>query len=196
MMRFKILYAGIVVLVCASFGCSQNSRQASSEIHQHDTSNHMPSSLGDLCSKIRTRIAKINTTGTTPQLTNELADLVAWTPEFAADTNIAEQLWIPIYEQSEQLRLSIIKDDKQWDATRLDQITQLCLLSEQAWRSLKPNEQNARFQGHSHDDHEHSHDDHAHSHDDHEHSHDDREHSHGEHDPSHGDHEQDKQVSR
>jgi len=214
-MRPRFLYAGMAILLLAGGGCSQTPTEEAAHVHQHDTASHMPSSLGDLCRKVRRCLAELKHGGKNSQLTNELTDLVSWTPEFAADTNIGEQLWIPIYQQSEQIRLSILKNDQQWDTTRIDQITQLCRLSEEAWKSLKPDERIARFQGHSHDDHGHSHGDHEHGdhehgdhehgdheHSDHEHSdHDHSDHDHGDHDHGdhdHGDHEysQNEQVTR
>ena len=147
----------------------------------------MPRSLGDLCGKIRDRLTHLKSDQSDADVKAELADLISWAPEFAADTNIDESRWIPIYESSEEIRLSIETNTNQWDEARIKQITNLCQISEDAWLSLDPKDRVDRYQsddhdhGHSHesmittmdchDDHDH---DHGHSHDDHDHARDEQ----------------------
>ena len=182
-MRSLILPILLASLGYACTGCSKESSQATDHVHHHDTENHMPTSLGDLCSKIRRRLNLWENGQTNLQLQAELTDLVSWAPEFAADTNVDERLWIPIYESSEQVRSSIETNGNEWNEPRLDQIARLCQLSETAWSSLEPDERIPRYQAHSHAEHDHSDDHSDHDHSDHDHS--DHDHSDGDH--SHGD---------
>ena len=185
-MRHLLLVAYIACLGWASVGCSQQANQTATHDHHHETAPHMPSSLGDLCHKMRNRLKMINKRQTSPQLEAELTDLVSWAPEFAADTDIEESLWIPIYESSEQVRASIEKDANLWDQSRVENIAQLCQLSEDAWMTLDADERIDRYQPHSHHDHDH----HDHDHTDHDHT----DHEHSEHDD--GDHQPRDQMKR
>ena len=188
-MRTLILAASIGILCIACGGCSSEENQTDDHAHHHEIAEHMPRSLGDLCGKIRDRLKHLKSDQSDADVKAELADLISWAPEFAADTNIDESRWIPIYESSEEIRLSIEKNTNQWDEARIKQITNLCQISEDAWLSLDPKNRVDRYQsddhdhdhGHSHDDHDH---DHGHSHDNHDHVHG---HSHDDHDHDHGD---------
>ncbi|MEM9368175.1 MAG: hypothetical protein AAGD07_19440 [Planctomycetota bacterium] len=84
----------------------------------------------------------------------ELTDMASWAPEFAADTDISEQRWIPIHQLSERLRLSIQAAPEDWGRSRRDLFIRLCQVSEDAWSSLPPDKRSNRFQAHDHD-HEH-----------------------------------------
>ena len=191
MMSPRFLYAGIAVLMVACGGCWQSSMEMPEHDTEHENVGEMPSSLGDLSYKVRLCLAELKKDGTNGTVTDELTDLVSWAPEFAAETNIGEERWIPIYDLSEEIRLSILKDGQQWDSARIEQVTHLCELSEMAWESLRADERIARFQGHDHGDHDHDHGDHAHGdhdHGDHDHAHGHDDHDHGDHDHDHGDH--------
>ena len=190
-MRFLLLCVSMATLTWVGAGCSKESNHSTAHEHHHETASYMPNSLGDLCRKIRDRLKQLENDQSNPQLKSELTDLVSWAPEFAADTNMDERLWIPIYESSEQVRSSIENKTDQWEKSSIEQITQLCKISEDAWKSLDPNERIERYQAHSHDKHSgHDHGDHEHGdheHGDHEHGdHDHGDHDHGDHD--HGDH--------
>ena len=186
-MRLVLLGMSILSLCVACAGCSRASSQAKSQVHSHETVNHMPKSLGDLCQKILVRLDKYQNGDASDQIKSELTDLVSWAPEFAADTDLSERLWIPIYQASEKLRSSIESDKTRWDQQRVEEIAELCRISEQAWLTLDPEKQIERYQDHSHDEHHgHSHEHHDHDHGDHQHEHAD--HDHGEHHHEHGDH--------
>ena len=196
-MRLVLLGMSMLSVWVACAGCSQDSSQTKSHVHSHETVNHMPKSLGDLCRKILVRLEEYQNGDASDQIKSELTDLVSWAPEFAADTDLSERLWIPIYQASEKLRSSIESDKTRWDQQRVEEIADLCRISEQAWLTLDPEKQIERYQDHGHDEHHgHSHDHHDHDHGDHhnehgerEHGdHDDHHHEHGDHDHEHGDH--------
>ena len=193
-MKFQEL-AFLLWLFTIITGCGTSTDSHSSDGgHHHDVPPHLPTSLADLCQAVETRLQQLEVESDDAKLKSELTDLISWTPEFAADTDMSEQRWIPIYELSEELRLSIDKQPRDWNLQRLDQITRLCQISRDAWRSLEPQQRIDRYQGHDHGD-EHGHgDEHDHG-DEHEHDHGD-EHDHGQdehpHDDGHGHHQNDK----
>ncbi|MDB4759938.1 hypothetical protein OAG34_01845, partial [bacterium] len=149
-MRNFLLFLSMASVAWACVGCSKSPSQTDSHEHHHDLANHMPTSLGDLCRKMRIRLQQINNGQTSPVLKSELMDLVSWAPEFAADTDIAESRWIPIYESSEQVRGSIGNQSDQWDQANIAKISHLCQLSEDAWLTLDPDKRIERYQAHSH----------------------------------------------
>ena len=175
----------LLVLVLPMIGCGQESTKTSLHDHEHEVPAHTPRSLADLGKKIRARVATLEKTPDDVSAVSELNDLISWSAEIAADTDISEERWIPIYELSESIRVSIEDDAQNWETQRCDQAIRLCQLTEDAWRSLAPNQRRERYLGHSHD-HDHSHGDHGHSHGEDGHSHGEDGHSHGKDGHSHG----------
>ncbi len=190
-MRNLLLFLSLASGAWACLGCSKDPSQTDTHEHHHEVASHMPTSLGDLCRKMRDRLQQINNGQTSVEVESELIDLVSWAPEFAADTDISESRWIAIYESSEQVRTSIGNESDQWNQSKIDEISQLCQLSEDAWMTLGADKRVERYQAHSHHDHDHGDHDHGdHSHGDHDHGdHDHGDHDHGDHD--HGDHSHD-----
>ncbi|MEO1526345.1 MAG: hypothetical protein AAFX06_12975 [Planctomycetota bacterium] len=198
----------ITLCVALSFtGCSGNEEPP----HEHAAPAHMPRNMADLSDKIRRRLERVEAREDATAVA-ELSDLIGWTAEIAADTEIGEGRWNPIYELSETLRLAINQSPKDWSSGRRDQAVELCQLVEDAWESLAPQDRVDRYLGHDHGHgghdhghshghgdhkhgdhgHGHSHHGHSHAHGDHNHRHgeDGHGHRHGEHgDHSHGDHE-------
>ena len=152
-LRCSMLLALVIV------GCGVDDH--GEEDHDHDVPDHLPTSLADLCHMTRERLDVLESQPENVVAKQELADLVAWAPEFAADTPMQERRWIPIYEASEALRLQILDAPEDWDLQRRDQTTRLCQIAMDAWRSLPTDKQIDRVMGHYHDDHEHDHDEHS-----------------------------------
>ena len=181
-------------LMCITMsGCDRSEEpNRAPDAHHHDAPSHMPRSLQHLCDQIRIRLSALQIDRSDARLHSELTDLISWAPEFAADTDIGEQGWIPIYDLSEKIRTSIQDDPKDWSVERCDQVTRLCQIAEDAWQSLQPNQRVERYRGHHHSHDEHDHGDHGHDehdHDEHDHDeHDHDEHDHDEH--GHGDHDE------
>ncbi|MGI9471897.1 MAG: hypothetical protein ACR2NZ_10215, partial [Rubripirellula sp.] len=105
--RWPPRFAVSIAVGCLLFisGCSSDPEKTSLFDHSHETPGHWPRSLGDTSVKIRERLERLDTKDTSAA--DELADLVSWVPEFAADTSVSETQWDPIYEASESLRLRL-----------------------------------------------------------------------------------------
>ena len=179
----------LLLLLTLLVGCGAESDKTSLHDHEHAVPEHEPRSLADLGKKIRARVAVLEKTPGDSDTVSELNDLISWSAEIAADTNISEERWLPIYELSESIRVSIEDDAENWETQRCDQAIRLCQLTEDAWRSLPPDQRRERYLGHDHD-HDHHHGDHGHDHGDHGHGHNhgDHGHDHGDHGHDHGDH--------
>jgi hypothetical protein len=100
-----------LLTLCGSSLPGCGSETASLYEAEHVTPAHWPADLADAAEKIRERIALVNAedremAGTAER---ELIDLVKWTPEIAADTDMTESDWLPIYEQAERLRVQLSK---------------------------------------------------------------------------------------
>lgn len=186
--RFRISMrtwsVSLIALVClVAAGCVAESGEKTSS-HEHHVPEHWPTSLWDLSQKIRSRLAEMKAAPQDERVRSELIDLIGWSAEIAADTNIGEQKWIPIYELSEGIRKWSDRDPSQWDTERRDQAIRLCQLIEDAWRSLDPSDQVDLYvipeDDHDHDEHDdHDHDEHD-DHDEGEHDdHDEGDHGQG-----------------
>lgn len=187
----------LVAILALVIGCGSEAESELAHGHSHDQPKHTPVSLMDLSSKIRARLVKLEESPDDTGVQSEIADLIGWSAEIAADTEVEEAQWLPIYKLSESLRLSIADEPALWDAERCRQASQLCQLAEEAWQSLPVEQQVERYSGHDHGhgDHGHDHGDHGthdHDHGDHGHDHDhgahDHDHDHGDHEHDHGDH--------
>ena len=107
-------------------GCSADATPKTSHFeHDHIVAPHWPNDLADAATKIRERLAWLQD-GPTPALhdhehhhdhghddhhdhghelnpTAEIVEIVSWIPEIAADTNLCEADWLPIYHATESL---------------------------------------------------------------------------------------------
>jgi predicted transcriptional regulator YheO len=92
----------IQLLVLASFmGCSTNSEPKMSLFeHDHEVAAHWPSDLSDVAVKLRERLSSEDAN---EQIMLEIEELVSWTAEVAADTNLSESDWLPLYHATESL---------------------------------------------------------------------------------------------
>ncbi len=105
--RLHLLF-GIVLFSLLLFisGCA--SEKESLHEHDHEVPAHWPSDLNQAAERIDGRILALQTSELSAEsrssMTSELKDLIEWAPEVAADTDLAETDWIPIYELSEAIR--------------------------------------------------------------------------------------------
>lgn len=112
-MRLPLLGLAIMVLICIGCGSEKESLME----HDHVEPDHWPSGIVDAADSIDERVAALqvagNAGGTDERavMMDELTDLVEWSPEIAADTDLPEEQWIPIYEVSETLRGHLIAGD-------------------------------------------------------------------------------------
>ncbi len=78
--------------------------------HTHSEPRHWPDDLAEAATFILQRVESLH--ASEPSLADEermetiheLQDLVEWSPEVAADTDLSEEKWIPIFELSEAIR--------------------------------------------------------------------------------------------
>lgn len=117
------LWAWLLVLVLVT-GCGKEKETLFEE--EHDLPPHWPSSLADAAERIEQRLDRlVKGSGVSEsqavqqevdrkemeQCESELRDLVEWIPEVAADTDLTESQWLPIYEMCEVMREHLSRSD-------------------------------------------------------------------------------------
>ena len=112
----KLIVLAAVLLIA---GC-HTEKESLHEL-DHEVPPHWPSSIFDTAIKIQERLdalldgaadsVETGSADSEATIRSELLDLVTWAPEIAADTNLTEQQWIPIYEMSETIRKHLASDD-------------------------------------------------------------------------------------
>lgn len=111
---------GVWLLSCLLLtGCGAEKESLFEE--EHDPPAHWPSSLTDAADNIEHRLSRLESvrsesnheTGRAgpAQFESELRDLVEWIPEVAADTDLREEHWLPIYEMCEVMREHMSRGD-------------------------------------------------------------------------------------
>jgi hypothetical protein len=71
---------------------------------EHELPAHWPTSMADAIHKIDERLKRLDTDANDAQVDQELRELVEWIPEVAADEELSEEQWMPIYELCEVMR--------------------------------------------------------------------------------------------
>lgn len=99
--------AALLMVVCLLMGCVQE--KDSLHEHVHDEPEHWPTSMVEAADFIESRVEQLDAADTTSdesiaRIVSELKDLVEWSPEIAAESDLAEEDWLPIYEMSEAIR--------------------------------------------------------------------------------------------
>ncbi|WP_259634815.1 hypothetical protein [Stieleria sedimenti] len=99
-----------MALLLGVIGCvgEPGSPKTSHFEHDHEVAKHWPSDLADASAKLRARLDAIEAAvdenpDEAQQLADEVAEIVSWVPEIAADTNLSEQDWIPLDHAAESL---------------------------------------------------------------------------------------------
>ncbi len=100
--RWFLQWSLLSILSVALVGCSES--QDSLHGLDHVVPAHWPSSLQDAADKIEQRVTSIHSQTESEAARDELLDLIEWAPEIAADTDMSEEQWLPIYRMSETLR--------------------------------------------------------------------------------------------
>jgi hypothetical protein len=121
----------LLVWVVPLVGCGDS--RASLHEHEHETPMHWPHDLKDAARKIRERSAVLDSDESSAyeQAFAELRDLIEWTPEVAADGDLSEQQWMPLYKESERLRQEL-HDPKIKPAIAAEQLKAFCELLEKS----------------------------------------------------------------
>jgi hypothetical protein len=137
---FRFLY--MILLAVAVTGCGNRSSDGEYEKVEHFVPAHWPSDLLDASSKIDERTSQLSgqAKADAPAIERELRDIVGWVPEIAADTDLSEEQWNPVYFASEKLSKRLSKMPRPLDDATLKAIDEYRnLLSETA--KLLPQEE-------------------------------------------------------
>jgi hypothetical protein len=113
-------------------GCVHDGESKTSHVeHDHEVAPHWPNDLADAAIKLRKRLdAPIS--NRSKQVAKEIADIVSWVPEIAADTNLSEQDWIPLDTASDSLSAKLQSTDNEMTDECRRQTVALCELIEQS----------------------------------------------------------------
>ncbi len=106
------------LLLCIVIGCAEGKES----LHEldHELPPHWPTSMSDAAAQIEERITLDSSSPYHSEARGELEDLVSWIPEIAADTDLTEADWLPIYELSETLRKHLAAGDVDVDVFKDD----------------------------------------------------------------------------
>ncbi len=116
-------------------GCfSSDSAKTSLFEEDHVNPLHWPSGLSDIATKIRARIST-EVQPTNPKTAKEIEDLVSWVGEIAADTDLSESDWVPLYSLSESVIVNLRTSPEEFSEADREAIENLCVLIEET--SLK-----------------------------------------------------------
>jgi len=133
------VWMGCLAAVVLLVGCQGEGDSSKKTLFddEHELAAHWPEGLADLRLKLQTRLEQLVAQperSEDSQLYAELVDLVAWTPEIAADTDLTESQWLPIRNAAEAIRKSV--QGAGWTDSTKDQVAELCKLLEQAEQQL------------------------------------------------------------
>lgn len=118
---------GIAISLFA-FGCNGEKKSLYGDL-DHVVPNHWPSDVTQAGQMMKQRLEKVKLNGQDLQTEAELLDLISWAPEIAADTDLGEEHWQPIYDLSESLhRKFLAGQDTQSTAQEIEQLCNLLLL--------------------------------------------------------------------
>lgn len=101
---------GLALLLAALLpGCAKEAESLYAE--KHVVPAHWPESIGDAAAKLAERMNQLQSDPTITvdreSVEKELIDLIEWTPEIVADSNVLEEDWLPIYDQCEKIRKAL-----------------------------------------------------------------------------------------
>lgn len=159
--RKSIASTAILLLLIMPFlGCTTDTAPKTSHFeHDHDIAAHWPSDLADAATKIRDRMAWLKD-GKVPESHDhesdhhddhhehdhdhdhghehdsdpllEIVELVSWIPEIAADTNLFESDWLPLYHATESLSANLQSAGDVLTDNNRQQLESLCQLVDDA----------------------------------------------------------------
>jgi hypothetical protein len=107
-------------------GCTKNDSEAKTSLfeeHHHEPA-HWPDDLGDVALKLRKRLSS----EVDEKSLSDIKELISWTAEVAADTNLAESDWMPVYQATESLSKKLRTDSKTLTPENRTQVEALCKL--------------------------------------------------------------------
>jgi hypothetical protein len=137
-----------LLLFLLSFAGCQSEQRDSLHQMEHVTPAHWPNDLQDAALKIKDRFDHLQSVGPEPTaddkskvVQKELAEIVGWMPEVAADSFIDESQWEPVNEASLELSASLEKLSlpiAPATATEITQFVQLLSKTAQLEAANKP----------------------------------------------------------
>jgi len=95
-------------LLLAVFGGCRKESGANEEHLAHLLPAHWPENLADACLKLDHRLTALQVDEQAQPERKELVEIISWLPEIAADTELNEAQWQPLYDQSESLRTKLL----------------------------------------------------------------------------------------
>ena len=133
-----VLRISICVLALVCLGCA--AEQESLHEHDHEVPPHWPINMFYAAELIKERVDRLGQDQTvasseSQSMKEELLDLVEWSPEIAADTDLSEEDWIPIYTASEGIRKNMMSATG-FDGALASDLEELILLLQNAHESL------------------------------------------------------------
>lgn len=128
----------LAVSLLAAAGCSPTEGGPRTSLYEvrHVQPDHWPADLADLADKLRARIAVLDENPADGTASQELTDLVGWAAEVAADTDLTEAQWLPIYQRTEALRRSLRAARYAWTESNLERAADLAERIERAAERL------------------------------------------------------------
>ncbi|HBJ35678.1 MAG TPA: hypothetical protein DDZ51_13220 [Planctomycetaceae bacterium] len=132
----------MMLVVVASTGCGNPSQDGDYEKVEHFVPAHWPNDLLDASAKIEERTSQLKGQPATDAkaIEDQLRDIVGWVPEIAADTDLTEQQWNPIYFASEKLSKRLAKMPRPLDDATLGAIEDYRKLLSETAKLLPPEE--------------------------------------------------------
>jgi len=141
----------MLLLLLVGCGTSTDAPKTSLFEHDHHVAAHWPNDLADLSAKLNARIASVRTGSPVDEddhhhdhdhdhehehehehdpvpLRDQIEDLVDWVAEIAADTNLSEADWIPLYEKSVAVSAKLKANSSNLSNEDLHQLESLCEL--------------------------------------------------------------------
>ncbi|QDS91710.1 hypothetical protein FF011L_04430 [Roseimaritima multifibrata] len=121
----RSMTVALVVLLMVGCGSQDSEPKTSLFEDDHVVAEHWPADLSDVAAKLRERLASPEVN---EQAQKEIEDLVSWTAEIAADTNLSEADWLPLYHHSESLMANLEKAKQGLSSDDRSQIQSFCKL--------------------------------------------------------------------
>jgi hypothetical protein len=142
MMKLWVSFA--TTLLGLFIGCNSEKPEEKTSLFEDDhvVAEHWPNDLADTAVKLRERLSDSEIDS---ESRHEIEDLVSWTSEIAADTNLSEADWLPIYNASEALMTSLHSSQNKMSPDDQTQIESLCKLIDSAVSKIS--EQSASVKG-------------------------------------------------
>ncbi|MCC9602349.1 hypothetical protein LOC67_17480 [Stieleria sp. JC731] len=120
------------LIICYLGGCRSKEPNHDSHFdHDHVVAAHWPDDLDDVVAKLRAEIATIDDQRDDQEKSiGRLRDIINWTPEIAADSELSEQQWISIANTSDGISRQLGDDEHQLSNQRRNDVLHLCDLIE------------------------------------------------------------------